>query len=133
MLPIRYLGGAAACALLCASAARAEDDPQSNTTVIVTAQTEAAPTAPEGRPGGAVTIDRSAFENRVAVSLRDALATAAGVYAQPRFGQEIRLSIRGSGLSRGFHMRGLTLLQDGVPTNLADDNGDFLELDPQLF
>jgi iron complex outermembrane receptor protein len=64
------------------------------------------------------------------VSLRDALAFSPGVYAQPRFGQEVRLSIRGSGLSRGFHMRGLTLLQNGIPINLADDNGDFQELDP---
>jgi iron complex outermembrane receptor protein len=40
---------------------------------------------------------------------------------------------RGSGLSRGFHMRGLTLLQDGVPINLADDNGDFQELEPIFF
>ena len=30
-------------------------------------------------------------------------------------------------------MRGLTLLQDGIPINLADDNGDFQELDPQVF
>ena len=52
---------------------------------------------------------------------------------RPRFGQEVRLSIRGSGISRGFHMRGLTLLQDGIPINLADDNGDFQELDPQVF
>ena len=56
-----------------------------------------------------------------------------GVYTQPRFGQEVRIAIRGSGISRGFHMRGLTLLQDGIPINLADDNGDFQELDPQVF
>jgi iron complex outermembrane receptor protein len=30
-------------------------------------------------------------------------------------------------------MRGLTLLQDGVPINLADDNGDFQELEPIFF
>ena len=30
-------------------------------------------------------------------------------------------------------MRGLTLLQDGVPVNLADDNGDFQELEPIFF
>src|SRR3546814_3488279 len=30
-------------------------------------------------------------------------------------------------------MRGITLLQDGIPINLADDNGDFQELDPQVF
>lgn len=84
-------------------------------------------------PGGSDIVPAEAFENNVAVSLRDALAFSAGIYAQPRFGQEVRLSIRGSGISRGFHMRGLTLLQDGIPINLADDNGDFQELDPQVF
>jgi len=81
-------------------------------------------------PGGANVVSAEEFDGRLAVSLRDALAFSPGVYAQPRFGQEVRLSIRGSGISRGFHMRGLTLLQDGVPINLADDNGDFQELDP---
>lgn len=81
-------------------------------------------------PGGANVVSAEEFDGKVAVSLRDALAFSPGVYAQPRFGQEVRLSIRGSGISRGFHMRGLTLLQDGIPINLADDNGDFQELDP---
>lgn len=81
-------------------------------------------------PGGANVVPASDFAAKVAVSLRDALTFSPGVYAQPRFGQEVRLSIRGSGISRGYHMRGLTLLQDGVPLNLADDNGDFQELDP---
>lgn len=87
----------------------------------------------EKRPGGVDIVDAAAFEDKVAVSLRDALAFSPGVYTQPRFGQEVRLSVRGSGISRGFHMRGLTLLQDGIPINLADDNGDFQELDPQVF
>ena len=86
----------------------------------------------ELRPGGADLVKAEEFKDRQAVSLRDALLFSPGVYAQPRFGQEIRLSIRGSGISRGFHMRGLTLLQDGIPINLADDNGDFQELDPTI-
>ncbi len=103
--------------------------------IVVTAErvTEAAAAAVRKRPGGVDVVDAEAFEDKVAVSLRDALAFSPGVYAQPRFGQEVRLSIRGSGISRGFHMRGLTLLQDGIPINLADDNGDFQELDPQVF
>src|SRR4051812_31182341 len=83
-------------------------------------------------PGGADVVSAAEFQNRETVSLRDALAFSPGVYAQPRFGQEVRLSIRGSGISRGYHMRGLTLLQDGIPINLADDNGDFQELDPSF-
>jgi iron complex outermembrane receptor protein len=53
------------------------------------------------------------------------------VLAQPRFGEEVRLSIRGSGLGRSFHLRGVTLLQDGAPISLADGSGDFQELDPE--
>lgn len=104
-------------------------------TIIVTAipQVEEAIARVQRTPGGAGVVAADAFEDRLAVSLRDALAFSPGVYTQPRFGQEVRLSIRGSGLSRGFHMRGLTLLQDGIPINLADDNGDFQELDPQVF
>jgi iron complex outermembrane receptor protein len=85
------------------------------------------------RPGGTDIVEAEEYENKLAVSLREALAFSPGVYAQPRFGQEVRLSIRGSGLSRGFHMRGIALLQDGIPINLADDNGDFQEFDPLVF
>lgn len=110
------------------AAASAEE----RSTIIVTAQLDPQATV-ERTPGGVDTVDQSEFASRVAVSLRDALAFSPGVYTQPRFGQEVRLSIRGSGISRGFHMRGLTLMQDGIPINLADDNGDFQELDPQIF
>jgi iron complex outermembrane receptor protein len=86
----------------------------------------------EERPGGANIVKASEYQDKLAVSLKDALEFSPGVYAQPRFGQEVRLSIRGSGISRGFHLRGLTILQDGIPLNLADDDGDFQELDPAI-
>lgn len=102
--------------------------------VVITGQRlEQAKKEVEERPGGTDLVTDEDYDERVAVSLREALAFSPGVYAQPRFGQEVRLSIRGSGISRGFHMRGLTLLQDGIPINLADDNGDFQELDPLFF
>lgn len=115
------------------TAAAAEE--ADNGTIIVTA-TQASTVAERdvaGTPGAAAIVDAGEFRDKLAVSLRDALAFSPGVYAQPRFGQEVRLSIRGSGISRGFHMRGLMLFQDGVPINLADNNGDFQELDPQVF
>lgn len=84
-------------------------------------------------PGGTDVVNHLDYADKSLVSLRDALAYSPGVYLQPRYGQEVRISIRGSGLSRGFHMRGLTLLQDGVPINLADGNGDFQELEPIFF
>lgn len=114
-------------------AAKAEA-PSERSDIVVTAQRVAqAQVEIDKRPGGVSVVEADAFRNRLAISLKDALVFSAGVYTQPRFGQEVRLSIRGSGISRGFHMRGLTLLQDGVPINQADDNGDFQELDPQVF
>lgn len=134
----RCLGAVSALALATLpSLAHADEagDQDQRRIIVVTAQrvTDEAKAEAEKRPGGVDVVDRSAFEDKMAVSLRDALAFSPGVYTQPRFGQEIRISIRGSGISRGFHMRGLTLLQDGIPINLADDNGDFQELDPQVF
>ncbi|ALH82067.1 TonB-dependent receptor family protein [Sphingopyxis macrogoltabida] len=117
---------------LAAAPVRAEE---ADATIIVTAPT--ATDAAEGRaartPGGTDIVAHEDYADKAVVSLRDALAFSPGVYLQPRFGQEVRISIRGSGLSRGYHMRGLTLLQDGIPINLADDNGDFQELEPIFF
>ncbi|HYI42834.1 MAG TPA: Plug domain-containing protein, partial [Sphingomicrobium sp.] len=99
--------------------------PSSDTIVITGERLPAGSAEVKGRPGGSDFVTAQEYQDKVAISLRDALAFSPGVYSQPRFGQEVRLSIRGSGISRGFHMRGLTLLQDGIPINLADDNGDF--------
>ncbi|WP_432769377.1 MAG: TonB-dependent receptor [Sphingopyxis sp.] len=114
-----------------AHAAEAETDP----TIIVTAPdlANAAEARVQKTAGGADVVGHQDYADKSIVSLRDTLAFSPGVYLQPRYGQEVRISIRGSGLSRGFHMRGLTLLQDGVPINLADDNGDFQELEPIFF
>lgn len=113
----------------------AEDAVRVESTIIVTstalvteAEKNVARTA-----GGADVVSHEDYADRFLVSMRDTLAFSPGVYTQPRYGQEVRISIRGSGLSRGFHMRGLTLLQDGAPINLADDNGDFQELEPIFF
>lgn len=127
-IPLRALACAAfASPGLAAAPARAEHG-----TILVIAERHSAEAEIEAVPGGADLVAAEDFEDKVAVSLLDALAFSPGVYAQPRFGQEVRLSIRGSGISRGFHMRGLMLLQDGVPINLADNNGDFQELDPLI-
>lgn len=84
-------------------------------------------------PGGAAVVAASEFENTRAVTIKDMLDYTPGVFAQPRFGEEVRLSIRGSGLSRTFHLRGIRLLQDGVPINLADGSADFQDIDPTAF
>ncbi len=80
--------------------------------------------------GGATVVDAADLRDQRAGTLTDALSQAAGVFAQSRFGaQEMRLSMRGSGLQRTFHTRGITVLQDGVPLNLADGSGDFQSID----
>ena len=81
-------------------------------------------------PGGVSLVEGSDIENRLYMSYEDSLAMVPGVSAKKRYGEEVRLSIRGSGLSRGYHMRGIKLTQDGIPFNLADGGGDFQELDP---
>jgi iron complex outermembrane receptor protein len=131
MLPSRpALAGA-----LLAFAWPAHAETAADPTIIVTGATlrDDAERQARATPGGADVVGHEDYADKSLVSLRDALAFSPGVYLQPRFGQEVRVSIRGSGLSRGFHMRGLTLLQDGVPINLADDNGDFQELEPIFF
>ena len=84
-------------------------------------------------PGGVAVVEAKEFENKYTLNFQDTLAYVPGVYTQKRFGEEVRISIRGSGLSRGFHMRGLELLQDGVPFNLADGSADFQEADSLAF
>ena len=129
----------AATAILFASPAYAEtaDDTGRDETsvIIVTGRAAVDEAAAQARatPGGTDVVGYEDYADKSLVSLRDALAYSPGVYLQPRYGQEVRVSVRGSGLSRGYHMRGLTLLQDGIPINLADDNGDFQELEPIFF
>src|SRR3546814_5877727 len=53
-----------------------------------------------------------------------------GVITQPRMGDDARISVRGSGLSRAYGARGISLLLDGVPMNTADGLVDFFEVDP---
>ncbi|MEH6757002.1 MAG: TonB-dependent receptor [Parasphingorhabdus sp.] len=115
--------------------ALAEEADDENQTIIVTASTQSdeAEVRANQTPGGTDIIRHEDYADKSLMSLRDTLAFSPGVYLQPRYGQEVRISIRGSGLSRGYHMRGLTLLQDGIPINLADDNGDFQELEPIFF
>ncbi|KGQ20269.1 TonB-dependent receptor protein [Lysobacter dokdonensis DS-58] len=83
------------------------------------------------RTGGTAVIDGDSYRDRRAGTLVDALGFAPGVFVQPRFGaDESRVSIRGSGLQRTFHGRGLVVLQDGTPINLADGAFDMQAIEP---
>ena len=62
---------------------------------------------------------------------RDVFQNSPGVFVQPRFGaEEARISIRGSGIQRTFHGRGITVLQDGIPVNLTDGSFDMQGIEP---
>ncbi len=82
-------------------------------------------------PGGASVIKAEEFKTGRVSTMKDALEYTPGVFVQPRFGSdEARISIRGSGLQRTFHGRGLKLMLDGVPLNLADGGFDMQAVEP---
>lgn len=99
------------------------------------------PSADEARaeiqrtPGAVSLVPGDAYKTATpAVTLKDALDFTPGVFVQPKWGEDSRLSIRGSGLSRNFHGRGVQLLMDGViPITTADGGSDFQEIDPTAY
>lgn len=81
--------------------------------------------------GGVTVVDMEDVREGRVSTFADTLGLAAGVLAQSRFGaEETRLSIRGSGLQRTFHGRGIKLMQDGIPVNQADGSFDFQAIEP---
>ncbi|MSR42798.1 MAG: TonB-dependent receptor [Pedosphaera sp.] len=82
-------------------------------------------------PGGVSVIEAKEYERGRVSNLKDMLDYAPGVFIQPRWGAEdSRLSIRGSGIQRAFHGKGLKLMQDGIPVNLAEGSFDFQSIEP---
>jgi iron complex outermembrane receptor protein len=82
-------------------------------------------------PGGTEVVEAERYLVGRSSTLADTFFLSPGVIAQPRFGSdEARISIRGSGLQRTFHGRGIRVLQDGVPINLADGGFDMQSLEP---
>ncbi|MEP2774997.1 MAG: TonB-dependent receptor [Luteolibacter sp.] len=82
-------------------------------------------------PGGTEVIDSERYLTGRASTLADTFHLSPGVIAQSRFGSdEARISIRGSGLQRTFHGRGIKFMQDGIPLNLADGGFDMQTIDP---
>jgi iron complex outermembrane receptor protein len=108
--------------------------------VVVTAKSDPSLTVPDletkreelaKMTGAAEVINADSYKRGRSTTIRDALDFAPGVFVQPRFGaEEARISIRGSGIQRTFHGRGIELLQDGVPLNLADGSFDFQAVEP---
>lgn len=89
----------------------------------------------ETTPGAVELVPAEEYKTSTpAATLKDALDYVPGVFVQPKWGEDARLSIRGSGLSRNFHGRGVTLLMDGVlPITTSDGSSDFQEIDPTAY
>ena len=152
MLPFLRLTGAALCCA-CALSGRAADSPLSDEVLLAATAVELPTVVVEGRAdstlttpspseaqralqriaGGVDLVAAEEWKNTEARTLKDVLDFTAGVTAQPKWGEDTRLSIRGSGLSRNFHLRGVQLLVDGIPFNAADGSADFQEIDPTAF
>lgn len=105
--------------------------PRIDVQATAAAEVEAARARLNETAGAVGVVDAERYKEQRASTLADALGFAAGVFVQPRFGsEESRLSVRGSGLQRTFHLRGLELMQDGVYLNQADGGGDFQAVEP---
>ncbi len=83
-------------------------------------------------PGNNSVVDSEEYRMGRASNFSDVFQNTPGIYAPARGseGDEVKLSIRGSGLDLGFHLRGIKLLLDGVPVTLADGFGDYQSIDP---
>jgi iron complex outermembrane receptor protein len=85
-------------------------------------------------PGGVELVPDTAYKaSTPASTIKDVLDYVPGVFVQPKWGDDTRLSIRGSSLSRNFHLRSIQLFMDGIPINTADGYGDFQEIDPTAY
>jgi iron complex outermembrane receptor protein len=85
-------------------------------------------------PGAVEVVPAEAYKTSTpAVTIKDALDYVPGVWVQPKWGEDSRISIRGSSLSRNFHLRSIQLYMDGIPINTADGYGDFQEIDPTAY
>lgn len=84
-------------------------------------------------PGAVAIVSDTAFKSTPVQHIKDILGYVPGVTTQTRMGDDARISIRGSGLSRAYGSRGIVLLLDGVPMNTSDGLVDFFEVDPSAY
>ena len=81
-------------------------------------------------PVSITVIDTTTISRTSTVSLTEALRTVPGVIAGNLFGgDDVRLSIRGSGARGGFGVRGVGVLLDGVPITEPDGQTRLDQLD----
>lgn len=80
-------------------------------------------------PGAVAVVAAETFEDRLAIGMPDVLRDVPGVLSNKRYGEESRLSIRGSGIGQGFHQRGVLLAENGISFADADGFSDFQKVD----
>ncbi|MBI1238017.1 MAG: TonB-dependent receptor [Alphaproteobacteria bacterium] len=125
-------------AAIAQNATPTQEESSAVTTVIVTGvrDPEDPPIVAEARqnlsrtPGAVSVVSNESIETRSAQGLYDLLRDVPGVLTAKRYGEEARVSIRGSGIGQAFHQRGVLFAQDGVPFADADGFGDFQKIDP---
>lgn len=135
----QLLAATSVVALACAASPALAQDPIGTTvdSIIVTGtrNPDDPPVVAEARtrlsrtPGAVSVVAAETFDDRFAQGFYDTLRNVPGVLAQKRYGEEARLSIRGSGIAQGFHQRGVLFAQDGVPFADADGFSDFQAID----
>jgi len=77
---------------------------------------EQARTEMAGIPGGVSLISEADMRQGVTSDMAEVLANVPGLFVRSRFGgDEVRLSIRGSGITQTFGIRGVRVLRDGMP------------------
>ena len=103
------------------TAERNADDPE----VVADARERLART-----PGSVSVVAAETYEDRFAIGMPDLLRDVPGVLSNKRYGEESRLSIRGSGIDQSYHQRGVLIAQYGVPFADADGFSDFQKVDP---
>ncbi|MFS8038465.1 TonB-dependent receptor family protein [Xanthobacter sp. AM11] len=112
----------------------ASQEPAQDPVSLTVASEAEARAAIERTPGGAEVVANTQWRDGLSLTIKDMLDFVPGVFVQTKWGEDSRLSIRGSGLSRNNHLRGVQLFQDGIiPLNGADGGGDFQEIDPTAF
>lgn len=107
----------------------AEDIPKITVTAVKKSESLTSPTAEQAQEkldsvaGGTTLVPEEQIRQGVTRSLQEALSLTPGVYARSRFGSdEVRLSIRGSGVTQTFNARGVRILRDGLPISESDGN-----------
>lgn len=102
-------------------------------TVTGARETAAAAEEIQRTPGGVAIIPDTAFKDTPVQTIKDVLDYSPGVIVQHRMGDDARVSIRGSGLSRAYGARGIAVYLDGIPMNTSDGLMDFFEIDPSAY